>query len=707
MYNQNPRFDTRNRAYQPFDISDVNRIPILSVRCPNPMQEFLPYVAQCVLNHVFHPINPNECRTYLYNQVGANNFENRDYANLLEMTATIADKILQLDRNAQPLPTIDRVAFDVVGFICRKNFRDDNGLANMTPRDILQAAEADMQDFARMVTDLDNQLNGRGNGYGGAPQQGWSNPRTQSYQANSGWSTQVTNTNSQTHGLYTAAAVPINPKTANRGWSSDANADRSQYAVPNSAVEAAMRLEVVTIQSGSTVLGSLEATLPPTPTPVVEKPKAPIDTRPVENILQQPFNWGSRSNAPAPAPVPSQQIPPEILDASVLDVEENWDNIKPTELLFAFDPNQLRCMIIETEEGIQRAKYAHKPIEDNVDIEQHLATSTIADIEIHHVGTVDNEFAAPELREDNNLEEQQVDDVKVKLEVIHQRKTISAAMYSSDADLIRSVETQRQIREIAYNLDPEKEAHRRPTVAALGYVYQLKAVSDYDVENIIELLTLTNTSKEAVMLLKEAKEVAEKTGKKDTLNLIEFINKRLTKRLNDFILKEMAYQQGNCDSYMDDVQDVETFITEKFGVGAGKILRDNHIKIVKESLYYLTSTFSEAAITDVVSSADQLQLARLKIQLIPFSECKVVLSVSATCKELRFDMPTTKSAVMLRPDETPDFYRVVRDAQDVIDSLPESGDQRMRLIVMTSDGRTFEVNSGIFNPDAFMISVIA
>lgn len=716
MY-QRARFDTENRSYREFDIRDYNRIPILRVNCSREMEQYLPYIAQRVLNAVFYPKSWNAARVYLYNQVGDRHFENNDYGRILEMTAAIAEKVLMLE-GGNPERVIDRVAEDVVTFKCMLNFREDRGLAEMTPREIIQAADDQMADYARMIEDMDRSLDNSQRGGGGYDNRGGYGNRERTTQwggssspSNRGWANSSRSDSgsnrSGSYGLYTtdASSAPSSSSGSNRGWGRRDDQDRPGWrdnspTTTQTNNDIGSRLEVVNIKHESTLLGA---------TPLPEEPKVEkIDLRPTEEIINRSYDWAQHPAINKRKEELANRIPEEILNSVELDEDLNWDS-NGDNTLFAFDPNQLRVIMQEALNGQLKQSYARKQITEDkkVDIAQHLAAPEISNLDVEEVQTLDPEFAIHDLREPNTIVEETLEENPVVVEEINNRRTVGVCVYSSDAELIRAVEVERQIREVVYSRDPNKDRQKRPTASMLGYVCNVKAVAESDVSNIVDRITISSNSQEASGILKGQLEKA-KTGEHiDTIKLIEFLNKRLTNRLNDFILKEMAYTSGDCTDYMNDVADVEKYIEENFGIGALRTLHENHGRIVCEALHYLVSKVGETAIDAVATKADMENLTRLKLRLIPFSEAKVVLSVSATCKELRIDLPTTKCAVVLRSDETPDFYRVVSDAQAVIDGLPSFGDQRLRLIVMTSDGRTFEINRGAFNKDAYMISVIA
>lgn len=725
MYGPNPRFDTQNRTYNPFDLSNTNNIPMLRVNCPPNLQQYFPYIAQQVLDAVLYPAQVNPARIYLYNQIGYNNFENQDYAELLEFTAVLADKFLSVNR-ADPLQVISAFAKKVATFKCCDNFTKDQALAQSTPQQYLAGVQSELNAFSQFVRQIDEQVyaaqrqnNTQGLLYAGSEpaNNGWGNaPRR-----GPGWGDSGGTGVAVEPGLFTTggswggtgSAGGTNSATSKRGWANASSTEVTQPVRQSSAAgwtvgvtEPApvrpreMQIEVMVVDQKSTLATNIidapqilsysaMQAQPAGMPPVLPTPQAPAVPAVAADLLRQPF---SKQQEPV-APKPDEPI-----------AVPEWETPSIVDTVYAFDPNQVEVSFSKNSAGIVSAKYTPK---EDMDIEQHLADPKIVDIKMETVAGAESDYMIQDLRQPAIIAEETTKDSKIKIEIVHRKKTISTIMVSSDAELIKSVETERQMREVAHEENPESAAHRRPSVVRMAYVHNTQAVKDLDLLNIVDAVAATNLSKEAVTILNEQKALAEKEGSKSTLAFIKWLDARITKRFNDFIYKELSLTSGSFTSFMEDIQDNEGYIGTKYGIGTMNVYLNNYSRLIKEALYYFKGEFRDDAIDSLVSENDRAVLERFHLTLVPFAEAKIILSVSATCKELRFDIPTTRCSVLLREDETPDFYRVVCDLMNVVDEIERVDGQRMRVIIMTSDGRSMEITTGALNTGtAYMLSVI-
>jgi hypothetical protein len=670
MYQQNSGLPFSNRELQaPLMNLAYGQAPIMfQVPSPPELAQFVPLIINQLIISLQEKATANQLRTFLYNQMAVNGYNNQDFINLLTIAVEVVDLVMRTTPGASIETVIQKSARNVVQFMASVNATKFPDLTyGLQPADItliqrtIGEFDTEVTGMKRMVSMPQQQPQGNwgvpntwgnGGGYGGGMGGGYSQqmPR-QAYgvghpSANQGFGGINAGGNNQS-GWRGRTVGEKSVKTIQAGAP-----DATPVRPPRSTFREA---QAATIQSRPAV-----TTVDPSTTflPPVEV----VAQTDVDILDKERFVWlKNKGNA----------------------IVEEFRTSKQYPFTFAYNPSMFNLVyVVEGKDVIRPILVNKDPIP--MDRNAHLTAPKISSTWVFPVTpeTVGSPIRKMALVPEDLVFEQFPFKVP---------QSASQAEHWTFADLYLG----------STLIDREG---KRQVLLLPGLIAEPKVCNDLLKQDIRDL-TLSTTIKHCVQELTRMKEKAEERSERHDILVVNHINKMLTDRINRFVRNELALTSGTITSFLPDILDLPGYLDSRYGSTAAKALIDQFGRMLDETLSFMQDTSSEGVLEYYCGEfMDKVPGPAGNRNLVTFYQKNKYALVDLSSVELQVDLGSTKVAVGVKESLTPLFYSVCASLLGEYD--PTNAQMfPTRYFVRTNDGVTFEITRGALNKEFFFASL--
>lgn len=582
------------------------------------MFQLMPQLQMKAIELIQSEAATNPLRTFFFNQMAANGFQNQDFANFMQKLGELTEMALVANPGAQVENVCLKVLDTYVKFKAVDNARIYPALAQLIGPGAVQRAQQIIEEFRIFAQQIEQgaMAASRQNSWGGMGQQ-------------------------------------MQPRSSSPGWADCANRPanfgqlnaQSNLHVPNWKRED----QSVT-----------------TPAPQAFQPAEPF----TPSWVKAPA--AATTSASASAAIP---LYPETKPAPAEKEKPDYQRSDEFPYDGVYNHNAFTKIYNRSDSG------AIKPnLQSRMDREAHLGKPSFTPswVKSPSVQEVQDRFKVAE----NSDEEGRA------ISFVADNDLVPADPSSSDAE---------QWTKTAGLLVSNKSTTRKIVCALHSGVVLQTIVSKRDLSNLIQKLQLSTTPEEAVDAFKA--EEAQATDYED-LTAIREVVQRVTDRVNRYIKNEAALEYGIIDDYVADVLEQVQVLEDVYGAGAKKTYLANHTRLIAEAVLNVSGESKDDLDKNLY---DDLPLGDKSFHYQHLIVNVGYAQIDLTSVELSFEFPIgSKVACGVFEQAAPILYNVVNGIfeQHV---LKNSG--CTRFLLRTSDGVTFELTRGAYNPMFKLISL--
>lgn len=230
-------------------------------------------------------------------------------------------------------------------------------------------------------------------------------------------------------------------------------------------------------------------------------------------------------------------------------------------------------------------------------------------------------------------------------------------------------------------------------------------VSEKDPKPFLDLLKASSTFAEAHAILMAAQsQVLGGTHPNLDVRSLTFINNRLTHRVNEFLKKELAVENGWISSFLEDIVSLLPYIERRYGESARKAMTLKQAELVRRAVLYGEKAFeddqNEALLPDQETPEGK---AAAELNITYFTTYVTLTSVDLFSVELKMEIPLKDVAVGVFEHETPLPRQLAENIFMHEKVLQLSFD---RHLLRTADGVLLEFTKSAMHSEFFLVAAI-
>lgn len=195
-------------------------------------------------------------------------------------------------------------------------------------------------------------------------------------------------------------------------------------------------------------------------------------------------------------------------------------------------------------------------------------------------------------------------------------------------------------------------------------------------------------------------EVNSKESKLADSRILTFIDRRITRRINDYIKKELAVI-ASMDSFILDGLEIIGFIRDNYGINYAEALTEKQATLLLESLTIVEKhTELQSTQVDNLFSEKEKDKFISSLCFTYFYQNYTMTSIDINANELRLEIPNSKVSVGVFANETPMLRKIMEATFTYARAVP---DLFTKHLVQTADGVVLEITKAAINPDFYLV----
>ena len=679
MYNQQPQYQqpgygqpppnmqlpfSETQLQWPINQLGYGQAPVqMQIQCSPQLQNYVPLILNQLATAIQETATQNKLRTFLFNQMANQQFNNEEFYRLATMTAEVVELVMLTTPGAQIESAIQKTTRQVVLFVTALNAIKFPGLTQgLAPQDLANI-QATTEGFNREVAAMKQSLQP-------PPQQGgWGQPNQwQQPQPNQGgWGVPQQPQFGAGHPAgnqgYGGSALPPVP-TSPPAWRGRAVNNTPVKPVANIRVEATViPTGRKTFRSGQIPAASMPFTRAPEPVapvvPTIIAPKTDVDIYDASGL-----SW---------------------LLTQGLSPIEFWKSSKEFPFTYAYNPTLYTLNnLVDTQGNVRSVLVTKEPIP--MDRTAHLSAPKIAPA-----------WTIPVLAESVTM-----DKYDRKMAIAHEDlvyvKYPEGISHAASPDEHWTLAT-------TYLGAILIDQHAKRQVIRLGGVIVEPVVCNPIFKMWLSDLSKHTSPKWVHSALLSLMEEAGYRSERHDIQLVNRINKLLTNRINRFIKNELALSSGTIDSFLVDGLAIVPYLEKKFGMSVVDTFMTAFPDMVTGCLSFYEKE-EQVDVVDYYCSGFMKELGGPTgdRELITFYQHNEYALVDLSSIELQVDLGSTGVAVGVKESLTPLFYGLCEALLGEHD-YEDGAKEIVRYYIRTNDDLTFEVNRGAINKDFFLVSL--
>ena len=246
--------------------------------------------------------------------------------------------------------------------------------------------------------------------------------------------------------------------------------------------------------------------------------------------------------------------------------------------------------------------------------------------------------------------------------------------------------------------EPSEAKPKRATlVKTVDVVVEPVIVPDSVIEENLAIINRWNTDVGVANLLNDLKSKATEENNQLTLNALRLIDRRLTASVNHFVVKEMALSSGRITSFMEDILELDQYLSATYGSSVSSAFNNSKSRIIKRAL----ATGSDGFVEDFKTNSYDFLDEDSPVRVVPFTTGIVNGLISLSSVELQIDFATEKGVYGLIENDFPLLYGI---ASELLTSPGISGVNINHYYLRSSDDVVYEFTRGAVNKEFIFIS---
>lgn len=638
---------------------------------PQPLQQAYPFVVSEAMNALSAKAQENPLRTFLFNQVVANNWQNQDFLAFLDGLVRMIEVKMSTGQFRDVMQCIST---------CAVYFAELNTAANVVKFPALeqgmdQNARNAVQTVLRELSGAMGEMNQFYSRQGQPPQPmqaQWNDPNAY-------------------------RPVTMQPQQAWTGQPAPQQANWRQVQQSQQLAQAGVSTVNTTRGYGQDVIDNGD--------PVASRygRRSNHAQRPSHQVtatqeVRQERREAIMSGIPGRAPAAAQPQPSGQLATGALLTPSETVKFVPSEDIpvnVAFDPNLVEVYYQVTDKGTLNPA-VKKKAETDMDMSKHLSTPSFVTTPPAALEAVDSKVRAL------NTEKALQDDV---LALAHTKPMPDVEVAYKDEAMRADV----SMDELWLNNEVQlalmrKNAKKINVYRSLG-VKLVPHITTKDSKSMINAVAQAQTFEAACKLLRtfeqQLKDGVCSHGDDKTLT---FINQRLTMKVNDWLKKSLAVNKGWMTSFMEDAMAVPQFIADRVGSGFGKKVVEAQADIISRALRYVEEEFERQQNSNLLGEVTNMEKLLEGVNITYFFDYVTLTSLDLYSPELRFDIPKgSETSVGIFQAQTPLLRQIADNTFTHERALEMKFD---RHLVRTADGVLLELTLSAMNPQFYLVCVV-
>lgn len=186
---------------------------------------------------------------------------------------------------------------------------------------------------------------------------------------------------------------------------------------------------------------------------------------------------------------------------------------------------------------------------------------------------------------------------------------------------------------------------------------------------------------------------------------LTFINRRLTKRLNDFLKHNLAVPNGWVDSFMDDAKDVIPYLEKKYGAKFAEALRTRQKLLIQQALSYGDAEFEKDQNTNLFPFTDvDVEILLGSVTITYFYDNYTLTSMDLFAHELKAEvLKEGEISCGIFNAQTPTLRQIVENIFTHERSLKV---EFSKHLIQTADKVVIEVTKSPIQEDFFLMAAV-
>lgn len=617
----------------------------LDIQVSPSLQQFLPFIATACIEAIQSRYQENGLRVFLFNQMIQNTYNNLEFYALVKLTAQYVEMGIAKGMYRDMQSAIPDSAAKMVEITCVNNLKVYPALANNIDPVLYQRTQAGMNILDQTMRDLQMFYNNN-NSFNPPQQQQY--PQQQSYpQQQPQWPQQQPQNN------YPSA--PPSPYQQNFQQQPNAFYNQSNPA------------QVIQQQPNSS---------PSFGGSYLIKPELPV-TAPLKPVQSSAFNFNPLPVSDELSSIDNDWIPSEKYPHNVVYNGETHELYYQKESSLEFRPFTKKLI---GDKLMERMKHFSSTAVD---------TSSIIDDQVSRSKRSENldngitrkNIISKQLDVDAALAEIKTED-KVELVSIVERNIVGIGDEEiwKFCDIFLLSNREQYGKTVAYGSCAMVNDPLITNLSPIALADRLLNSDDF----IIAQNILKNAKASALNI----------NANLDELTIVNFFNKRITDRLNRYVLQQLGLNL-TCDSFIDEGSQLIDHIEKKFQEKFSNPLRLAQKKIIYDACNYAEDGYHDSLV-DLFVPKEVISVDKIKF----FFNLDYFISINCFSWDLKFTLPSLNYSSAIFEDNAPILYKL---ASLIFEEADAYSNDFNRCLIRTLDRTVYSLTRSVIDSKTFLI----
>lgn len=683
-------FPDNRLLFQPIQVAYGNppflpQVPYM----PQELAQFFPLIVSASIDAIQSKCNQNTLRVFLFNQMAQQGFNNPEFTAFVDAVIRIVEMQMYKLQYRDVSSSAQKAAELYAELCVAANTQRFPALLRSVDQTVLPHIQSALRDLGMLGQDLSQFQQGKARGFANnAPQQ------------QQGYPNQYPNQYSNQYGVpqqqYAAPQQQFPQPGFNRWNNPTAHVDGG--AVSAGGIQSPQNYntstggEAMYGKSNDPIAQRFEAT---------ERLRQSASSVHAQNIqdLRREKETAIMGNMPKPVGVPaipSQELPPEFMEvykASSSPVK--WQPSEEYPVVPAYDPNTADLYYQIVGEN-QIKPLIKKKEQSEMDIEKHLMVPSYVKVPPAAVKSLDSDvrvFQTMEAARAQAKDAEEAEPLEVNMAYkdssFYSETSLEQLWFNNDVTLAtmkRSGKKANVFRSCGVLLDPLVcTINPKPMIAEFAQA-----------ENFDQLCRKMLTAQDGIN---------DGTYVDGDAKSLTFVNRRLTKRLNDFLKHNLAVPNGWIDSFMDDAKDVIPYLEKKYGAKFAEALRTRQKLLIEQALFYGDSEFEKDQNTNLFPFTDvDVEILLGSVTITYFCDNYTLTSMDLFAHELKAEvLKEGEISCGVFNAQTPTLRQIVENIFTHERSLKVTFSKHL---IQTADKVVIEVTKSPIQEDFFLMAAV-
>lgn len=656
---------------------------------PQALQQYFPLIVTDCIDAIQSKAQTNPLRTFLFNQMCQNNFNNLEFTAFVEGVI----RLVEMRMAQRAFPDVQQAIFNCAVFYAELNTAANvakySELLQGLDRDTVQGVQVVLQNLNQVTQEMQRFFSGMQQNqpqpYGGAPQQqfnpqGYGQPQQQfappqqqfygqpqqqrQPMPSAQWRDQQSNLQAAHMGQPTSSSL-FSGTGSGSGYS----------AMPSDPVAA--RYETASRAR------QVEVVEPSLHVQNIQEARRQKEEKIINNV---PTMQGVAYAPPTPKPVQVETI------VKADDAAVKW---KPTEkypFSTAYNPNVSDLYYQVAPDGSTKPFIKPKEQSD-MDMDKHLTVPSYVKTPPLGMKSLDTSVRVFETEKSLTENTEALGHIEpILLNVSYKDDSFQAELSLNEMWFTNEVK-------LAIMKKSDKKTNLyRSCGAFLKPLVSAKSVKSM----VIDVASMTTFEAACNKLQVISNKIDEGTYPHGDAKSLTFINNRLTESLNEFLKHHLAVPNGWVDSFMVDASSVISYIDKKYGTAFASALIDAQSIIISQALLFTDLLFEKRQNTNLFPNEDHEKMMG-DVDVTYFYNNYTLTSLDLFSTELKTEIPEGEVSVGIFEKYTPLLRQI---ADNIMTHQRALGLVFRKHLLKTADDVVFEITQSIIHPDFYLVAVV-